>query len=160
MHYTTGFRIALKALGRHKMRTFLTMLGMIIGVGAVMTMVALGKRRSGICRIRREVGGHEPRLRKRRQLHAGRRRAARGSRTGCCKDAYIGRCCGDFARRERRHASRARVVGSRTNAGRRQKVFRSRDRDLTLRSRRCTRGGSVRGRCLPTTTSAMARRWR
>ncbi len=42
MHYTTGFRIALKALGRHKMRTFLTMLGMIIGVGAVMTMVALG----------------------------------------------------------------------------------------------------------------------
>jgi len=42
MHYTTGFRIALKALGRHKLRTFLTMLGMIIGVGAVMTMVALG----------------------------------------------------------------------------------------------------------------------
>jgi ABC-type antimicrobial peptide transport system permease subunit len=42
MEYTTGFRIALKALGRHKLRTFLTMLGMIIGVGAVMTMVALG----------------------------------------------------------------------------------------------------------------------
>jgi ABC-type antimicrobial peptide transport system permease subunit len=42
MHLDTGFRIALKALGRHKLRTFLTMLGMIIGVGAVMTMVALG----------------------------------------------------------------------------------------------------------------------
>src|ERR1700736_3638670 len=42
MRYSTGFRIALKALGRHKLRTFLTMLGMIIGVGAVMTMVALG----------------------------------------------------------------------------------------------------------------------
>jgi putative ABC transport system permease protein len=42
MHYTTGFRIALRALGRHKLRTFLTMLGLIIGVGAVMTMVALG----------------------------------------------------------------------------------------------------------------------
>ena len=42
MHYTTGFRIAFRALGRHKLRTFLTMLGMIIGVGAVMTMVALG----------------------------------------------------------------------------------------------------------------------
>ena len=37
------FRIALKALGRNKMRTALTMLGMIIGVGAVITMVALGK---------------------------------------------------------------------------------------------------------------------
>ena len=36
-------RIALKALGRNKMRTMLTMLGMIIGVGAVITMVALGK---------------------------------------------------------------------------------------------------------------------
>ena len=36
------FRIAFKALGRNKMRTALTMLGMIIGVGAVITMVALG----------------------------------------------------------------------------------------------------------------------
>ena len=35
-------RIALKALNRNKMRTVLTMLGMIIGVGAVITMVALG----------------------------------------------------------------------------------------------------------------------
>src|ERR671912_676165 len=36
-------RIALKALARNKMRTVLTMLGMIIGVGAVITMVALGR---------------------------------------------------------------------------------------------------------------------
>ena len=36
------FRVALKALARNKMRTALTMLGMIIGVGAVITMVALG----------------------------------------------------------------------------------------------------------------------
>src|SRR4051812_825201 len=35
-------RIALKALARNKMRTTLTMLGMIIGVAAVITMVALG----------------------------------------------------------------------------------------------------------------------
>ncbi len=35
--------IAIKALNRNKMRTMLTMLGMIIGVGAVITMVALGK---------------------------------------------------------------------------------------------------------------------
>jgi len=37
------FRVALKALGRNKMRTALTMLGMIIGVAAVIAMVALGK---------------------------------------------------------------------------------------------------------------------
>src|ERR1041385_1406132 len=36
------FRVALKALNRNKLRTALTMLGMIIGVGAVITMVALG----------------------------------------------------------------------------------------------------------------------
>jgi len=36
------FRIAFKALGRNKLRTGLTMLGMIIGVAAVITMVALG----------------------------------------------------------------------------------------------------------------------
>ncbi|MCC7241306.1 MAG: ABC transporter permease [Acidobacteria bacterium] len=35
-------RIAIKALARNKMRTALTMLGMIIGVSAVITMVALG----------------------------------------------------------------------------------------------------------------------
>src|SRR5918996_365998 len=36
-------RIALRALGRNKMRAFLTMLGIIIGVGAVIAMVAIGE---------------------------------------------------------------------------------------------------------------------
>ncbi|MCA1649657.1 MAG: ABC transporter permease [Acidobacteria bacterium] len=43
MSILMALRIALKALNRNKMRTALTMLGMIIGVGAVITMVALGK---------------------------------------------------------------------------------------------------------------------
>jgi putative ABC transport system permease protein len=42
MTFLMILRIALKALGRNKMRTALTMLGMIIGVAAVITMVALG----------------------------------------------------------------------------------------------------------------------
>jgi putative ABC transport system permease protein len=37
------FRVALKALNRNKLRTALTMLGMIIGVSAVIAMVALGR---------------------------------------------------------------------------------------------------------------------
>ena len=37
-----SLRIAIKALSRHKLRTALTMLGMTIGVAAVITMVALG----------------------------------------------------------------------------------------------------------------------
>jgi len=42
MSFVMTIRIALKALGRNKLRTALTMLGMIIGVAAVITMVALG----------------------------------------------------------------------------------------------------------------------
>ena len=42
MSFLMVLRVALKALARNKMRTALTMLGMIIGVSAVITMVALG----------------------------------------------------------------------------------------------------------------------
>ena len=42
MNMIMTLRIAFKALGRNKLRTALTMLGMIIGVAAVITMVALG----------------------------------------------------------------------------------------------------------------------
>ena len=42
MSFLMILRIAVKALNRNKMRTALTMLGMIIGVAAVMTMLALG----------------------------------------------------------------------------------------------------------------------
>src|SRR5947199_10644496 len=38
----TSVNFAIRALGRNALRTILTMLGMIIGVAAVMTMVALG----------------------------------------------------------------------------------------------------------------------
>ena len=43
----TSFRIALRALNRNKLRTALTMLGMTIGVAAVIAMVALGTGASG-----------------------------------------------------------------------------------------------------------------
>jgi putative ABC transport system permease protein len=43
MQWLMTFRIALRALGRNKLRAFLTMLGIIIGVGAVIAMVAIGE---------------------------------------------------------------------------------------------------------------------
>jgi putative ABC transport system permease protein len=43
MRYWAIIKIAFRALRRNKMRTILTMLGIIIGVGAVIAMVALGR---------------------------------------------------------------------------------------------------------------------
>lgn len=43
MNLTNLFKIALKALGNNRFRCFLTMLGIIIGVAAVITMLAVGQ---------------------------------------------------------------------------------------------------------------------
>jgi putative ABC transport system permease protein len=51
------FRIAFKALSRNKMRTGLTMLGMIIGVSAVITLVALGNGAQQMIQEQIKAGG-------------------------------------------------------------------------------------------------------
>ena len=43
MNYANLFKIAFKALSNNKFRTFLTMLGIIIGVASVITMLAIGQ---------------------------------------------------------------------------------------------------------------------
>ena len=43
MNFANLIRIALKALANNKTRGFLTMLGIIIGVAAVITMLAIGQ---------------------------------------------------------------------------------------------------------------------
>jgi len=45
-----AFRIAVRALGRNKLRSFLTMMGIIIGVGAVIAMVAIGEGAKALVR--------------------------------------------------------------------------------------------------------------
>lgn len=42
MNYTNLFKIALRAIMANKMRSFLTALGIIIGVASVITMLAIG----------------------------------------------------------------------------------------------------------------------
>ncbi|MBN1129454.1 MAG: ABC transporter permease [Chitinispirillaceae bacterium] len=43
MRFSSILKIAIRSLGRNKMRSFLTMLGMIIGVAAVIAMLAVGQ---------------------------------------------------------------------------------------------------------------------
>ena len=43
MKFGAAFRVALRALGRNKMRSVLTMLGIIVGVAAVVAVVAIGQ---------------------------------------------------------------------------------------------------------------------
>jgi putative ABC transport system permease protein len=54
MNYGNLFKIALKALKNNRMRTFLTMLGIIIGVAAVIAMLAIGTGSKQS--IRNEIG--------------------------------------------------------------------------------------------------------
>ena len=43
MNYQNLFKIAIRAIAAHKMRSFLTALGIIIGIAAVITMLAIGQ---------------------------------------------------------------------------------------------------------------------
>ncbi|MGN1237034.1 MAG: ABC transporter permease, partial [Bacteroidaceae bacterium] len=43
MNYTNLFKVALKAIANNKFRSFLSMLGIIIGVAAVIIMMAIGQ---------------------------------------------------------------------------------------------------------------------
>ena len=43
MNIFTTFRLAIRALWRNKVRTLLTMLGIVFGIGAVIAMVAGGQ---------------------------------------------------------------------------------------------------------------------
>ena len=43
MNYSNLLKIALRAIGANKMRSFLTALGIIIGVASVITMLAIGQ---------------------------------------------------------------------------------------------------------------------
>ena len=43
MNYQNLFKIAIRAIAANKMRSFLTALGFIIGIAAVITMLAIGQ---------------------------------------------------------------------------------------------------------------------
>ena len=59
MQCLDDLRIALRALARNKLRAFLTMLGIIIGVGAVIAMVAIGEGAKATIRAQIAESGHQ-----------------------------------------------------------------------------------------------------
>jgi macrolide transport system ATP-binding/permease protein len=84
------FRIALMALLRNKMRTFLTMLGIIIGVGAVIAMISIGTGARAPTRATDRQPGPERDHRVLRELPPRRR----GLRDGRRRDTRVERCPG------------------------------------------------------------------
>ena len=57
MNPIESLRVAVRGLASNKMRTILTMLGMIIGVAAVITLVALGNGATSAIEEQIKAGG-------------------------------------------------------------------------------------------------------
>ena len=141
----TSIRIAIRALGRHKLRTALTMLGMIIGVAAVMTMVALGNGAQES--VEQDVRSAGTNL-----IHVNAGNFTRGGEEskiatglGSAIDADAGRrrrdwrrCRGVKLRVQRREAARLDRVTAR-------RAITDRCSAPTRRIRRCTAGDSTSG---------------
>ena len=90
MNFANLFRIALRALGNNKMRGFLTMLGIIIGVASVITMLAIGQgsKRSIRAQIA-EMGSNMI------MIHPGADMRGGTARSGCHAKSETGRLSGD-----------------------------------------------------------------
>ena len=149
-------QIAWKALGRNRLRTGLTTLGVVIGVAAVIAMVALGNGARASVERTLQVGRHQHRAGQRRQLHPGRRE----------HEHRLGPRRGDHAHpRRRRGDPRPRQRGARRRRPALAHLRRSRrprpacSRWSTAPSRRwptSTAGPGSRGRASPTHDVAAA----
>ena len=60
MNLVEQIRLALRALSVNKLRSALTMLGIIIGVGAVITLLSVGEGVQNLVRVTTSEHRHEP----------------------------------------------------------------------------------------------------
>ena len=154
-----SFLIALKALRVNKLRTCLTMLGMIIGVAAVMTMVALGNGAQASVEEEMKSAGHEPGLHQRRQLHARRRRGEGGRRPWRGAHACRGRWRSDRREGQGDQALVGRGQRPRTD-DRQRELLRQGDRHVGRFRARPLVGDAARRDVRAPVTSATRRRSR
>ena len=82
MKWKNLIKVAFKSIVKNKMRTLLTMLGIIIGVGAVIVMVAIGKGAEQ--RIQNQIASLGTNLIMIFPGSMQQRRRAHGRRTGQC----------------------------------------------------------------------------
>ena len=71
MNITEAVRMALRALAANKLRSALTMLGIIIGVGAVITLLSVGKGVQTLVTEQLAEHRHQSALRRAGQLGSG-----------------------------------------------------------------------------------------
>ena len=102
-------QIAWKALGRNRLRSGLTTLGVVIGVAAVIAMVALGNGARASVERTLQDRRHQHRAGQRRQLHQGRREHEHRLGPGRGDDAHARRRRRDPRARQRR-ARRGRAA--------------------------------------------------
>ena len=87
LRYAESFRIGLRSIRAHKLRSFLTMLGMIFGVAAVVSMVSIaeGARREAVEQIRL-LGTNNIRVNQRELSNAAREEAEQKGSGGLVVD--------------------------------------------------------------------------
>jgi putative ABC transport system permease protein len=91
LRYTESFRIGMRSIRAHKLRSFLTMLGMIFGVGAVTSMLSIaeGAQHEAMEQIRK-LGTHTIRVHQRELDDTAREHAQRkGSKGLAVADAAL-----------------------------------------------------------------------
>ena len=81
MTQKTLLKLAWQSILKNKMRTVLTMLGIVIGVGAVIVMVAVGNGRAEADREADQQPRHEPHHHHAGRDAAGRREPGRAARS-------------------------------------------------------------------------------
>ena len=156
----TSIRLAIRGLNRNKLRTMLTMLGMIIGVAAVMTMVALGNgaqqsveqevRSAGTSLIHVNAGNYT----------RGGEESKIASGLGSATTLTPGDAEAVGPRRLRHQGPGARRQAARMDCLRRRAGTTDRCSAPMCRSRRCSAGASSRDASSRPPTSPRAVRWR
>ena len=156
MGFRETFRLALRAIRRNKVRSALTMLGVIIGVASVIAMIALGSGARAAIDEQIQSQGTTLIYLSVRQLR--RRRAARAQGSGTVQTPEDRGRRGDRARGPHDRPVDARRARARPGHRRQRRTGTPRSRAATRTTWPCATGSSPRARTSPPATCSWRRR--